>query len=56
MGYDATAEAGTMFGEDKAELGVRFVDGRAIFVLTKQGWKVSATAAGTEYWADQNLN
>ena len=56
MGYDATAEAGTMFGEDKAELGVRFVDGRAIFVLTKQGWKVSATAAGTKYWADQNLN
>ncbi len=56
MGYDATAEAGTMFGEDKAEFGVRFVDGRAIFVLTKQGWKVSATAAGTRYWADQNLN
>ena len=52
----ATAEAGTMFGEDKAELGVRFVDGRAIFVLTKQGWKVSATAAGTKYWADQNNN
>jgi lipid-binding SYLF domain-containing protein len=56
MGYDATAEAGTMFGEDKAEFGVRFVDGRAIFVLTNQGWKVSATAAGTKYWADQNLN
>ena len=56
MGYDATAEAGSMFGEEKAEFGVRFVDGRAIFVLTKQGWKVSATAAGTRYWADENLN
>ena len=56
MGYDATAEAGSMFGDEKAEIGVRFVDGRAIFVLTKQGWKVSATAAGTKYWADQNLN
>jgi lipid-binding SYLF domain-containing protein len=56
MGYDATAEAGTMFGEEKAEFGVRFVDGRAIFVLTKQGWKVSATAAGTKYWADATLN
>ena len=55
-GYDATAEAGTMFGAEKAEFGVRFVDGRAIFVLTKQGWKVSATAAGTKYWADKNLN
>ena len=47
LGYDATAEAGSMFGDEKAEIGVRFVDGRAIFVLTKQGWKVSATAAGT---------
>ena len=55
-GYDATAEAGSMFGDEKAEFGVRFVDGRAIFVLTKQGWKVSATAAGTKYWADKNLN
>ena len=52
LGYDATAEAGSMFGDEKAEIGVRFVDGRAIFVLTKQGWKVSATAAGTKYWAD----
>ena len=56
MGYDATAEAGSMFGAEKAEVGVRFVDGRAIFLLTKQGWKVSATAAGTKYWADGNLN
>ena len=31
MGYDATAEAGSMFGDEKAEIGVRFVDGRAIF-------------------------
>ena len=45
-----------MFGDEKAEFGVRFVDGRAIFVLTKQGWKISATAAGTRYWADKNLN
>ena len=56
LGYDATAEAGSMFGDEKAEIGVRFVDGRAIFVLTKQGWKVSATAAGTRYWTDAHLN
>jgi hypothetical protein len=56
MGYDATAEAGTMFGDDKTELAARFVDGRAIFVLTKQGWKISATAAGTRYWTDTSLN
>lgn len=55
-GYDATAHAGTMFGDDKTDIGVRFTDGRAIFVLTKQGWKVSATAAGTRYWPDSSLN
>ncbi len=56
VGFDATAEAGTMFGDDKESLEFRFEDGRAIFVLTKRGWRVSATAAGTKYWADQSLN
>lgn len=55
-GYDATAEAGAMFGEDKETEEIRFVDGRSIFVLTKKGWKVSATAAGTKYWKDAELN
>lgn len=55
-GYDATADAGAMFGDDKAEEAVRFVDGRSIFVLTKKGWKVSATATGTKYWVDSKLN
>ena len=55
-GYDATAEAGAMFGEDKETEEIRFVDGRSIFVLTKNGWKVSATAAGTKYWKDAELN
>ncbi|PRY26881.1 hypothetical protein CLV78_101985 [Aliiruegeria haliotis] len=55
-GYDATAEAGTLFGEDKSSLGLQWVDGRAIFYLTAQGWKASATAAGTRYWVDRSLN
>ena len=55
-GYDATAEGGSMFGDDKAEQQVRFVNGRSIFVLTKKGWKVSASAAGTKYWPDKDLN
>ena len=55
-GYDATADAGTMFGDDTETLGVRFVDGRALFTLTKRGWKVSASAGGTKYWADPELN
>ena len=56
MGYDATAEAGTMFGEEKTDIAARFIDGRAIFYLTRQGWKLSATAAGTKYWVDPTLN
>jgi lipid-binding SYLF domain-containing protein len=56
-GYDATAQAGAMLDQDKAEAFVAgFSDGRAIFFLTKRGWKVSATAAGTRYWRDSELN
>ncbi len=55
-GYDATADAGAMFGDDKEGAAVRFIDGRSIFVLSKKGWKVSATAAGTKYWTDPDLN
>jgi lipid-binding SYLF domain-containing protein len=56
-GYDATAQAGAMFDQDKAEAFVAgFTNGRAIFYLTKRGWKVSATAAGTKYWRDADLN
>lgn len=55
-GYDATAEAGSMLGDEKVEQTVRFIDGRSIFVLSKKGWKVSASAAGTKYWVDADLN
>jgi lipid-binding SYLF domain-containing protein len=55
-GYDATAEAGSMFGDQEATAGVRFVGGRAIFHVTDSGWKVSATATGTRYWPDPDLN
>jgi hypothetical protein len=55
-GFDARAEAGTMVGRDKASLGMGFVDGRATYALTAEGWKVSATATGTRYWADAELN
>lgn len=55
-GYDATADAGSMFGEDTTSVGVHFVNGRALFFLTQQGWKISATTAGTKYWTDAALN
>lgn len=55
-GLDATAEAGTMVDEEKEGLRVRFENGRAMYLLTTRGWRVAASAAGTKYWPDPNLN
>jgi lipid-binding SYLF domain-containing protein len=56
QGLDATAEAGTMAGDEQEQFAVRFRQGRAVFVLTQKGWKVSARLSGTKYWADPELN
>ena len=56
QGLDASAEAGTMTGDDSRRLALHFDDGRAVFMLTKTGWKVSAKLAGTRYWPDETLN
>ena len=45
-----------MAGEHREDLKVKFTDGRAVFMLTKQGWKVSASVTGSRYWPDQALN
>ncbi|NOD34000.1 MULTISPECIES: hypothetical protein [unclassified Ruegeria] len=55
-GYDATAETGAMYGEDKKGETVRFSDGRSFFVLSKKGWRVSAGASGTKFWKSPELN
>ncbi|MGE5153861.1 MAG: hypothetical protein ACM3ST_07585, partial [Bdellovibrio bacteriovorus] len=55
-GLDATAEVGTMAGEDKERLALGFDDGKAVFVLTGRGWKVSAKLTGSRYWPDEALN
>jgi hypothetical protein len=55
-GLDASAEAGTILGDDNRRLALHFEDGRAVFMLTKTGWKVSAKLAGTRYWPDDGLN
>lgn len=56
QGLDATAEAGTMVGEEKEQLGYRFNNGKSVFLLTKKGWKVSAKLTGSRYWPDDELN
>jgi lipid-binding SYLF domain-containing protein len=55
-GLDATAGVGAMVGDEKEELGVRFDDGKAVFVLTGKGWKVAAKLTGSRYWPDEGLN
>ncbi|MCF7993085.1 MAG: hypothetical protein K9M02_21825 [Thiohalocapsa sp.] len=56
QGLDAGAEAGAMTGDDKQQLALHFEDGRAVFMLTGSGWKVSAKLAGSKYWPDRALN
>lgn len=55
-GLDAAAQVGTMMGEEREELALRFTDGKAIFILTGKGWKVSAKLTGSRYWPDEALN
>lgn len=56
QGLDATAEATTMAGDKLDRMALGFEDGRAVFVLTKQGWKVAAGLTGSRYWPDEALN
>ena len=56
QGLDATAEAGTMMGDDKEQLSHRFNEGKAVFILTKKGWKIGAKLTGSRYWPDDELN
>ena len=55
-GLDATAQAGAMAGEQQDQLSLRYTEGKAVFVLTKKGWKVSAKLTGSRYWPDDELN
>lgn len=56
QGLDASAEASSMTGDKHERLALGFEDGRAVFVLTKQGWKVAAGLTGSRYWPDKALN
>ncbi|WP_170782478.1 hypothetical protein [Ruegeria lacuscaerulensis] len=56
QGFEATAEAGTMQGDERTDDAIRFTDGRSFFMLDKKGWRVSAGATGTKYWKSPELN
>lgn len=55
-GYDASADAGIMEGEERSTTEVKFTQGRSFFVLSKTGWRINANASGTKYWQDKDLN
>lgn len=55
-GYDASADAGAMQGDERTTAEVKFTNGRSFFVLSKKGWRVNANASGTKYWQDEDLN
>jgi hypothetical protein len=55
-GVDATAQVGTMTGDKQDQLRLRFNEGKAVFVLTKKGWRVAAQLTGSRYWPDVELN
>lgn len=56
QGFDASANAGSMFGDDGSELEIEFRNGRAVFVLTTKGWRIAASATGSTFWPDEDLN
>lgn len=56
QGFDASANAGAMVGDDKSEIEIEFRNGRAVFVLTTKGWRVAASATGSTFWPDPDLN
>ena len=45
-----------MAGEKKDGLALQFSEGKAVFVLTKEGWKIAAKLTGSRYWPDDELN
>jgi len=55
-GLDGGAEAGALVGDTKERIALGFQDGKAVFVLTGKGWKVSAKLTGSRYWPDETLN
>ncbi|MFY0619258.1 hypothetical protein [Shimia sp.] len=55
-GYDATASRGAQAGADGGSEDLHFVEGRSVFVLSKDRWRVNASLEGTKYWRSPELN
>ena len=55
-GPDAATEIGAMAGQKKDQLVMRCNEGKAAFILTGKGWKISAKLTGSRYWPGEALN
>lgn len=55
-GWEGSTEAGAVMMDESAELGLKFSDGMAVFVLNDKGLLVDANLTGSKYWLDDDLN
>ena len=55
-GWEGSSEAGAVIMDESAELGLKFNDGLAVFVLNEAGLLVDANLTGSKYWLDSDLN
>ncbi|MBO9472088.1 hypothetical protein J7413_00910 [Shimia sp. R10_1] len=55
-GYDAGASGGAQSGSDGDTEQTSFQDGRSVFLLDKNRWRVNASLEGTKYWRSPELN
>ncbi|MBO9397160.1 hypothetical protein J7400_10750 [Shimia sp. R9_2] len=55
-GYDAGASGGAQSGTDGDTEQTSFRDGRSVFLLDKNRWRVNASLEGSKYWRSPELN
>ena len=55
-GWEASGGGSAVFGKDAVNADVKFVAGKAIFILNDTGLMLGADISGTKYWRDSKLN
>ena len=56
QGFDASAEATGMAGDEQIDLSARYREGVAFYRVTKGALRLAATLTGTRFWPDDSLN
>ena len=55
-GWDADGSASAAAGDEGLNAKASFVNGMAVFQMTKKGLIAQASVKGTKYWKDEDLN